>query len=109
MVRQSRTGLDDVFTALADPTRRAILARLAQGEACVGELAEPHDMSFAAVSRHVQVLENAGLMQRTKQGRNIICRFDGAPLDEAFGWLSHYTQVWEQKLDALGAFLEGEK
>lgn len=106
MARQTRTDLDAVFTALADPTRRAILARLAEGEACVGDLAEPHDMSLAAVSRHVRVLESAGLMHRTKQGRNILCRFDGAPLNEAFGWLAHHTQLWEQKLDALGDFLE---
>lgn len=106
MVRQSRTDLDDVFMALADPTRRAILARLAQGEACVGELAAPHNMSFAAISRHVRVLEGAGLMHRTRQGRNIMCRFDGARLNEATGWLQHYTGLWEQKLDALGDFLE---
>lgn len=106
MVRQPRTNLDDVFMALADPTRRAILARLAQGEACVGELAEPHNMSFAAISRHVQVLESAGLMHRTRQGRNIVCRFDGGRLNEAAGWLQHYTGLWEQKLDALGDFLE---
>ncbi len=108
MARQSRTGLDEVFTALADPTRRAILAQLVEGEACVGELAEPHNMSLAAISRHVRVLESAGLMERTKQGRNIVCRFNGTPLDEAFGWLAHYTRLWEHKLDALGAFLEDE-
>ncbi|MCR9136526.1 MAG: metalloregulator ArsR/SmtB family transcription factor [Alphaproteobacteria bacterium] len=105
-MRQSRTDLDDVFLALADPTRRAILARLAEGEACVGELAEPHDMSFAAISRHVHVLERAGLMHRSKKGRNIVCRFDGAPLDEVSAWVAHHTRLWEQKLDALGTFLE---
>lgn len=105
-MRQSRSGLDEVFTALADPTRRAILARLAEGDAYVGELAAPHDMSFAAISRHVQVLEQAGLMHRTKQGRKIRCRLNAAPFDEAMGWLTHYRRLWEDKLEALGAFLE---
>jgi DNA-binding transcriptional ArsR family regulator len=109
LVRQSRGGLDEVFTALADPTRRAILSRLADGDACVSELAEPHDMSLAAISRHVQVLENAGLMKRTRQGRNISCRFEAAPLDEALDWLAHHRLLWEQKLDALGDFLENRK
>ena len=106
LVRQSKSDLDDIFAALADPTRRAILARLAQGDAYVTELAEPHDMSFAAVSRHVHVLASAGLMSRVKEGRKIRCRFNTAPMDEISDWLAHHRQLWEQKLGALGEFLE---
>ena len=106
MVRQTRGGLDEVFTALADPTRRAILARLATGDAYVSELAEPHDMSFAAISRHVQVLEQAGLMRRTREGRKIRCRFNAAPFDEAVGWIEYHRRLWEEKLGSLGEFLE---
>ena len=106
MARQSRTDLDEVFTALADPTRRAILARLAEGDATVTELAEPHDMSLAAISRHVHVLADAGLMDRVKEGRKIRCSFNAAPLDEAFDWMVHHRRLWQQKLEALGAFLE---
>ena len=107
MARQSRSDLDGVFGALGDPTRRAILARLVQGDAYMAELAEPHDMSFAAVSRHVQVLAGAGLMRRHKEGRKIRCSLNPAPLEEAALWLDHYRRLWDQKLDALGDFLEG--
>ncbi len=109
MVRQSRGDLDGVFTALADPTRRAILAQLVQGDAYVSELAAPHDMSFAAISRHVQVLEQAGLMRRTREGRKIRCRFNAGPFDAAVGWIEHHRRLWQEKLDALGAFLEEEQ
>ena len=109
MVRQSRSDLDRVFGALADPTRRAILARLVEGDAYVAELAEPHDMSFAAVSRHVHVLENAGLMTRVKEGRKIRCRFNAAPLDDAVDWLTHHRALWEEKLDSLAEFFAGRK
>ena len=108
MVRQSRSDMDAVFGALADPTRRAILARLSQGEATVSELAAPHDMSLAAVSRHVHVLADAGLMSRVREGKTIRCRLEAAPLREATGWLVGYQRFWEQKLDALGVFLEGQ-
>ena len=107
MVRLERSDLDVVFGALADPTRRAILARLCEGDAYVTELAEPHDMSLAAVSRHVQVLAKAGLMTRIREGKSIRCRLDAAPLKAATDLLSHYRQFWEQKLDSLGGFLEG--
>lgn len=109
MVRQSRSDLDDVFTALADPTRRAILARLTQGDAYVSELAAPHDMSLAAISRHLHVLADAGLMSRFKEGRKIRCRFNADSLDQAHDWLTHYRRLWDQKLSALGDFLEGRK
>ena len=108
MARQSRGGLDDVFTALADPTRRAILARLARGDAYVSELAEPHDMSFAAISRHVQVLEQASLVRRTREGRKIRCRFNAEPFDEAVGWIEFHRRLWEEKLASFGEFLEEE-
>ena len=106
MVRQAGTELDAIFGALADPTRRAILAQLAQGDAYVTELAEPHDMSLAAVSRHVHVLADAGLMRREREGRSIRCQLNAAPLREATEWLAFYQRFWEQKLDALGVFFE---
>lgn len=105
-MRQPRSDMDAIFGALADPTRRAILARLSQGEATVSELATPHEMSLAAVSRHLHVLADAGLMSRTREGKSIRCRLEAAPLREATSWLIDYRRFWEQKLDALGAFLE---
>jgi len=105
MARQTRTDLDDVFTALADPTRRAILARLAQGDTYVTELTKPHDMSFAAVSRHIQVLENAGLANRTKEGRKVRCRFNPVPLQQAEEWITNQKRFWEGTLDSFGEFL----
>ena len=107
MVRQSRSDLDDVFTALADPTRRAILARLTQGDAYVSELAAPHDMSLAAISRHLHVLADAGLMTRFKEGRKIRCSFNAEALDQAHDWMTRYRGLWQQKLASLGEFLEG--
>ncbi len=108
-MRQVRSDLDGVFTALADPTRRAILARLSLGDAYVTELTEPYDMSFASVSRHIQVLEKAGLAHRIKEGRKIRCRFNAAPLIDVFDWVALYRQFWEHKLDALGEFLEAQE
>ncbi len=107
-MRQSRSDMDSVFGALADPTRRAILARLSQGDATVSELSEPHDMSLAAVSRHIHVLADAGLMSRVREGKTIRCHLNADPLREATNWLAGYQEFWEQKLDALGAFLESE-
>ena len=104
-MRRSRTNLDAVFGALADPTRRAIMSRLTLGDAYVAELAEPHDMSLAAVSRHLHVLADAGLLRRIKEGRSIRCRLNAAPLEEIADWVAHYRRFWDQKLDALGAFL----
>ena len=107
-MRQSRTGLDVVFAALGDPTRRAILARLAQGDAYVSELAEPHEMSLAAVSRHVHVLADAGLMNRIREGKSIRCQLNADHLKAAADWLTYYQKFWELKLDALGDFLGGD-
>jgi DNA-binding transcriptional ArsR family regulator len=96
--------LDATFAALADPTRRAILARLASGEASVNELAEPFDMSQPAISKHLKVLERAGLISRGREAQRRPCRIEGAPLAEATDWLEDYRQFWEgnfRKLDAL--------
>ncbi len=96
--------LNATFAALADPTRRAILARLASGEASVTELAEPFDLTQPAVSKHLKVLERAGLISRGKDAQRRPRRLEAAPLAEATDWLERYRQVWEgnfQRLDAL--------
>jgi len=105
MVEQSRTDLDRVFHALADQTRRAILRRLADGEHSVGELAEPFDMSFAAAAKHVKVLEEAGLLSRTIEGRTHRCRIEAGPLAEADRWIAYYQRFWTGRLDDLEAAL----
>jgi DNA-binding transcriptional ArsR family regulator len=96
--------LNKTFAALADPTRRAILARLAAGETSVMELAKPFDMSQPAISRHLRVLERAGLISRGRDGQRRPCRIEAKPLEEANVWLEKYRQFWEgnfQRLDAL--------
>jgi DNA-binding transcriptional ArsR family regulator len=100
--------LDRVFAALADPTRRAILARVSRGEATVGELAEPFAMSRPAISKHLDVLERAGLLHRIPDGRVNRCRFDPTELRGAAEWMDLYRQYWEAQLDALAAYLERE-
>lgn len=103
--------LDTTFSALADPTRRAILARLTLGEASVMELAEPFDMSQPAVSRHLKVLEQAGLISRGRDAQRRPCRLEAAPLAQASAWLERYRQLWEgnfQRLDALLDALQGQ-
>src|SRR5262245_58030428 len=97
--------LDATFAALADPTRRAILARLAQGEASVFELAEPFDMSQPAISKHLKVLENAGLVSTGMDAQRRPRRLEAAPLAEATQWLEHYRQFWEARFDKLDALL----
>ncbi len=97
----AQAALDLVFGAVADPTRRAIVERLAAGEASVGELAEPFDMSLAAVSKHLRVLERAGLMTQRRRGRERRCRLVTAPLRQADEWLSDYRRFWEVRMDAL--------
>jgi DNA-binding transcriptional ArsR family regulator len=99
-------NLDRTFAALADPTRRAILARLSDGHATVGELAEPFDMSLPAVSKHLKVLQQAGLIDRRRDGRNQICAVQAAPLQNADAWLARYRAFWEGNLDSLARFLE---
>ena len=102
-------GLDRTFSALADPTRRALLARLTGGDASVGELAAPFDMSLAAVSKHLQVLERAGLIRREARGRERRCHLEAAPLRAASNWTEHYRGFWERRLDALEAHLRAKR
>ena len=97
--------LSTTFAALADPTRRAILARLLSGERSVSELAEPFDMSMPAVSKHLRVLERAGLIARRKEAQWRRCRIDAGPLKEVSSWAEHYRHVWEQRLDRLDQYL----
>lgn len=97
--------LDATFFALADPTRRAILARLAAGEATVTELAAPFAMSLPAVSKHLKVLERAGLIARSRQAQWRPCRLEAAPLKEVADWVSDYRHHWEQRLDRLDDYL----
>ncbi len=105
MVTNSRT-LDLTFGALADPIRRAILARLARGEATVGELARPFDVSRPAISKHLRVLERAGLVQRTRDGRISRCGLDAEPMRDAADWIERYREYWEEQLDSLARYLE---
>ncbi len=97
--------LSNTLAALADPTRRGILARLALGEATVGELAEPYDMSMAAVSKHLKVLEKAGLISRGKEAQWRPCRLEAAPMAEVSDWVEGYRRFWEESLDRLGDYL----
>jgi len=97
--------LDTTFAALADPTRRAILARLAQGDASVNELAEPFAMSQPAISKHLKVLEGAGLISRGKDGQRRPCRIEAAPLAEANEWIERYRAIWEGNFARLDALL----
>ena len=94
------------FAALADPTRRAILARLASGERSVTELAEPFDMSLPAVSKHLRVLEDAGLITRGREAQWRPCRLAPEPLREVADWANHYRAIWERRLDRLDGYLQ---
>jgi DNA-binding transcriptional ArsR family regulator len=105
MVEQS---LDAIFTALADPTRRAMLADLMAGEKSIGELAAPYRMSFAGASKHVAVLARADLIERRKVGRQQLCRLKADRLQEASAWLRQWEQFWSTRLDALEAALKDE-
>lgn len=98
-------GLDETFSALSDPTRRAILARLASGESSVSELAEPFDISLPAISRHLKVLERAGLITRGRDAQWRPCRLEVAPLKEAAGWIEHYRRFWDKSFDRMDAYL----
>jgi DNA-binding transcriptional ArsR family regulator len=97
--------LSETFGALADPTRRAILARLASGEASVTELAEPFDMSMPAISKHLKVLERAGLIVRGREAQWRPCRLDAGPLQGVAGWVEHYRKFWEESFDRLDDYL----
>jgi len=97
--------LSETFGALADPTRRAILARLASGEASVTELAEPFAMSMPAISKHLKVLERAGLVARGREAQWRPCRLQAAPLKDVAGWLEDYRHFWEERFDRLDEYL----
>ena len=101
--------LDRTFAAIADPTRRQLLAALTEGETSVTKLAEPFDVSLQAVSKHVGVLEAAGLVAREKRGRVQWCRLTPAPMREADEWLGGYREFWEEQLDSLDAYLAGRR
>ncbi len=105
MVELRSNNLDVVFNALGDPTRRAMLRELAGGERNIGQLAEPFAMSFAAASKHVRVLEGAGLIRRRVEGRRHFCRLQADPLAEADEWLRFYEGLWTESFDRLAAVL----
>ncbi|MEO6526357.1 MAG: metalloregulator ArsR/SmtB family transcription factor [Gemmatimonadaceae bacterium] len=102
----SNRRLDRTFSALGDSTRRAILARLSRGEATVGELARPFRISRPAISRHLRVLEQAGLVRRARDGRVNRCTFEAKPMRNAAAWVEQYRAFWEGQLDALARFAE---
>jgi DNA-binding transcriptional ArsR family regulator len=101
--------LDAVFSALSDPTRRAIVVRLADGEASVSELAEPFDVSLPAITKHLAVLERAGLLEHRKEGRVRHCRLVATPMRDADEWLSTYRVFWERRLESLTQHLTSTK
>ena len=101
--------LDDTFAALANSTRRAMLARLAEGEATVNELAEPFDMALPSISKHLKVLEQAGLVTRGRRAQYRPCSLDPAPLEELASWVQLYRPVWEQRFDQLDEHIRQER
>jgi DNA-binding transcriptional ArsR family regulator len=109
MVKYFLNTLNKTFSALADPTRRAILARLVNGEASVTKLAEPFNVTLPAIMKHIRVLEDAGLITREKEGRVSRCRLNAGPLKNAAEWINFYEQFWQDKLDALEAYLRKGK
>jgi DNA-binding transcriptional ArsR family regulator len=106
MVNNSQPHLDLAFSALAHPVRRGILARLARGEATVAELARPYRVSAPAISKHMRVLEEAGLLSRRKQGREHHCRLEEKKLKLAQAWIEQHRQLWTRRLDALERYLK---
>lgn len=110
MVNYQAAVLDRTFAALADPTRRALLARLDEENGLtVSELARPFPVSLPAIMKHLDVLSDAGLIQRTKTGRTVACQLSPAPMEQAMNWLARYERYWTQQLDQLAAFLEEDK
>ena len=109
MVNYSRQHLDRAFGALAHPIRRGILARLASGEATVSELAKPFKVSAPAISKHLRILEDAGLLSRRKQGREHRCRLEAQRMQEAERWLERQRQFWNERLGALERYLKRNK
>jgi DNA-binding transcriptional ArsR family regulator len=108
MVDYNPQQLDSVFHALADPTRRALLKSLAEREQTISELAAPFDMSLEAVSKHVRVLERAGLVERTIEGRTHVCRLNAEPMHGGLEWIRHYEKYWNRRLDVLEDLLKSE-
>jgi DNA-binding transcriptional ArsR family regulator len=107
MVYYQNASLDRTFAALADPTRRALLAQLSETQSrSVSELAKPFSMSLPAIMKHLDVLSDAGLVMRNKHGRTVACRLRAAPMREANDWLARYQRFWTEKFDQLAAFLE---
>jgi DNA-binding transcriptional ArsR family regulator len=107
MVKYREEVLDRTFAALADPTRRALVARLGKRESLsVSELAQPFAMSLPAVMKHLEVLSDAGLIAREKTGRTVACRLTAQPMEQAMDWLNRYTRFWSDNLDRLAAFVE---
>lgn len=110
MVNYQAVNLDRTFAALADPTRRALLARLDKDESLtVSELAKPFPVSLPAIMKHLDVLNDAGLIVRSKSGRSVTCRLTPAPMEQAMNWLAHYQHYWTEQLDRLAAFLENDQ
>ena len=105
MVSVAADSLSVTFAALADPTRRAVLARLSSGQASVGELAEPFDMSLPAVTKHLKVLQRAGLISRGREAQWRPCRLEARPMREVSQWVENYRRHWEQRLDRLDDYL----
>lgn len=101
--------LDMVFGALSDPIRRGMLEQLAAGETSISRLAEPYDVSQPAISKHMRVLERAGLISRTKQGREHRIRVNTAPVEQARGWIGVYARLWKQQFDAVDEYLKTQK
>jgi DNA-binding transcriptional ArsR family regulator len=105
MVKYEDDALDAVFAALADPTRRKVLDSLSGGSLAVTELAAPHDMSLPGFMKHLRVLESAGLIERTKEGRVVSCELSAAPMKNAAAWMARYEKFWTERLDALARYL----
>ncbi len=105
----NKNQLDHVFSALSDPTRRGMLAQLANGEANISDLATRYDMSQPAISKHVRTLERAGLITRTKRGREYLLRVDPRPMDEATGWIERYARFWRVQFDEVEQYLKNNK
>jgi DNA-binding transcriptional ArsR family regulator len=105
MVKYVEDELDSVFSALADPTRRSVLNTLAGGSQAVSGLAAPHGMSLPGFMKHLRVLEDAGLIERSKEGRVVSCELDAAPLKAASAWMSRYEKFWTEKLESLARYL----
>jgi DNA-binding transcriptional ArsR family regulator len=109
MVKYTDSRLDSVFAALADSTRRGILAALADGECPVSELAQPYGMSLPGFMKHLRILKDAGLVEREKEGRVVNCTLSAGPMRDAMDWLARYEKFWNDRLDSLARYLEKEK